>query len=585
MTSAVYPRRTPTRLGRRLSLSGSAITLTVLALALARADRARWLSPGPLRSAHAAGDCARCHGPALSRPLAWLGRVEQSGHGLAMTRRCQACHATSARPHGLPDGALAALTSRIEDRGPRWRGARLATHDDRLACASCHPEHRGPDTQATVLPAGACQQCHARPFATFAAHPEFARYPAPRRASLRFDHARKEHTKKACDDCHAMRDTGRAMTLAPFESTCAECHDRDFARDRPATVLLAVPMLDLGTWADEELEGLTALRKAVGDWPVGLDAGRPGWSPLLVLLACGEPEHGPRVEAALRTLQAAGIEALDGDAIDGLDADGDPARLTAARTWLLAVKRTLAVLRSDAPRPALRDRLTRALGRLAPEARLDAHVERLVALLPTDRLRAAIDGWFPRLSATLARRAPGTPRYGPDLDGAPSDRLAGWSLERFDLAYRPAFDAALSGSRHADPVMRRWLEDWLAIDRQLPTAAGPVRRSVTRLLASLATHDRDKLAQGACGRCHLSAARQLRWQPALVQRRPLVTFDHRAHLGRGRMECTDCHALDASQAAAHSDFAPITKARCAECHGERKAASTCTTCHRYHGDR
>jgi hypothetical protein len=96
----------------------------------------------------------------------------------------------------------------------------------------------------------------------------------------------------------------------------------------------------------------------------------------------------------------------------------------------------------------------------------------------------------------------------------------------------------------------------------------------------------------------------------LPERKGFTRFSHAPHLLQ--LKCNECHQLtsepsedamrgktrlanwsqaeEAHQAASsvdlvgQSDFAPIGRSTCIQCHRQDQASSSCTTCHAYHVD-
>ena len=161
-----------------LALISVAITLLIL-LGLRAFSGWAMFSPGPLNAqageplggvaSHAKAECAACH------PAPWTSET--------MADRCLACHVAVAQ--SMDDGA-------------GLHGAMLAGNPG-LACAHCHPEHRGPTAALTVI--DPLNFPHQAVGFSLAAH-------ANRSDGLPF----------ACDDCH----TQRLTSFDPAE--CANCH-------------------------------------------------------------------------------------------------------------------------------------------------------------------------------------------------------------------------------------------------------------------------------------------------------------------------------------------------------------------------
>jgi len=178
--------------------------------------------------------------------------------------------------------------------------------------------------------------------------------------------------------------------------------------------------------------------------------------------------------------------------------------------------------------------------------------------------------------------------------------LRGW--KRDDASYRLIYYVA----DHEDlfwPELLQW--------RNALQAAG--QSQATQALAQSLHHPS---AAGACFSCHrvsspaasanlLASRNQVGWKSEL--RRPelkgFTRFNHAPHLLQ--LQCNACHQWadtplstpptqlaswqkSDSSAAGHtverSDFAPLGRSTCVQCHRENQASNSCTTCHHYHVD-
>lgn len=199
----------------------------------------------------------------------------------------------------------------------------------------------------------------------------------------------------------------------------------------------------------------------------------------------------------------------------------------------------------------------------------------------------------------LSTSAENTPPNNPAKDLAPTvptisaeDWMAtgGWyrPAKSFTLFYRPA--------GHADSFLRAWLTVLAGMSTGSPDGTA---HSAFRKLA-------DPAAPGACMKCHTAdaarGATHVNWLPAHPEPHAhlFTVFDHTAHFSLvGNRGCQTCHRLapeseyakffvstdgalldDPSRFA--SNFAPLSKAVCAECHKPQIAGDNCLLCHRYH---
>jgi hypothetical protein len=224
-----------------------AASVAVLAAALGLQSGGRFASPGELASPHRAvqAECGSCH-PAAGPGDAWVAPVFQHSD-VSQSALCLRCHdlgADGTRTHGLAPLALAERHARVgRGEGPapaRLRLARLGAGiayeaDGSLACATCHREHRGVDTDLGEVSNLRCQTCHVAQFRDLAhGHPEFSRYPYARRTRIVFDHGShqgKHFPRRAaefrCMGCHEADAAGAGMQLVGWERACSACHADD----------------------------------------------------------------------------------------------------------------------------------------------------------------------------------------------------------------------------------------------------------------------------------------------------------------------------------------------------------------------
>lgn len=167
----------------------------------------------------------------------------------------------------------------------------------------------------------------------------------------------------------------------------------------------------------------------------------------------------------------------------------------------------------------------------------------------------------------------------------------GWyrPQDSFTLYYRPA--------GHADPFLVAWLT---AAAKSASQSAPPEAHAIFRQIA-------DPQAAGICMKCHTvnasGATTQVQWLPneSQPQKAGFTTFRHSSHLSLfGNTACETCHALNpksdyakyytgesatvAEREPSHfqSNFAPLSKMLCVQCHQPKVAGDSCLLCHRYH---
>ena len=552
-----------------LALGGAVISLS--------ADwRNQVIKPGPLAQQHAQllgrpgaePNCGACHAAAAQNVGGWTMSLVIAHDDLpTQSQLCMNCHAkTIAKEHALaahnlPTGVLQKITG--------TRGAiGLAAMKD-VACATCHREHHGAQFNLAAMDNAACQSCHQQRFASFAAdHPEFGNWPYERRTGIVFNHAshRGKHfgeKKQAfdCRTCHVSDSTNSVEQLTAYETACAKCHDEKIA----TSVGRGMPMLALPTL---DVDALAKAGHNIGPWPRAATGDFDGRvPPMMKLLLAADP-------AAAEAMAKLG----PGFEFQDVDPD-DPQQLAACANFALATKALLADV-SKRGMEAVRERLNVALGREVT----DADVATLMAGLSIDTIRA-VAAWIPGI-ASANEQLPAASTI-VNITGLQSPYGAAGSWTRDDatlsLRYTPA--------SHADPVLASWLEV-LAKTPQLESR--PVPAAMFKEL-SKAT------APGLCASCH-SAERSDRGEFVInwhahdraQEPRGFTKFTHGPHLTMPQLaDCTSCHAIDdaANTSVAYTDldphrflseFKPMSKQRCAECHTKSLAGDSCQSCHNYH---
>ena len=169
----------------------------------------------------------------------------------------------------------------------------------------------------------------------------------------------------------------------------------------------------------------------------------------------------------------------------------------------------------------------------------------------------------------------------------------GWyrPKDSFTLFYRPI--------GHADPFLAAWLTATAGLEGQDAIATTESPTAFEKLS--------DPQSPGSCMKCHTveetHGVTTVNWLPAQpnAKSRPFTTFNHTTHFSLvGDKGCQTCHVLDAKSHYAQffsneksmreardptkfqSNFAPLSKMLCAQCHQPRVAGDGCVLCHRYH---
>ncbi|HEY1771089.1 MAG TPA: hypothetical protein VGG02_12630 [Chthoniobacterales bacterium] len=512
-----------------------------------------------------------------------------------------------------------------------------------LACATCHEEHHGRKFDLTRLSDAQCQSCHSLQFASFEnGHPDFGRYPYRERTPIFFDHAShlqqhfadmKEKAPRTCQDCHVPDAAGRFMKVKNFAQTCAACHEPQIEGEGMTTkgvAFFTLPGIDAATLADKGI--------SIGEWPKFADGKITPFTELLL-------RRDPQMRAALDQLRGvdlldltkatpAQIAAAEQFAwgvkrllfhlvVDGqsylrtqLQSEIAPAGLEIPRAAFLAAQREwmphlldevtnyeqgikppLPAKAKPTPTPPNERPASGGDQSLLGGDDLTASPSPTPATAKSDSLGAQNDdltsGGDLLSSGSAATPAPAaTPAT--TVEAKPAEEwvaAGGWyrPKDSFTLYYRPV--------GHADP----FLVAWLTTAGKFASHSAPAEaRTVFRAIA-------DPQSAGVCMKCHTVDVRddtiRVQWLPneSLPHQKGFTTFRHATHLSLfGNTACQTCHALNpkadyakyfSSEAASlaerapdhfQSNFAPLSKTLCVQCHQPKIAGDSCLLCHRYH---
>jgi hypothetical protein len=465
--------------------------------------------------------------------------------------------------------------------------AAFVSRPNEPACAACHLEHHGADRDLTTIDNASCQACHRERYQSFADdHPDFGVWPYQRRTRIIFDHvahqAKHFPDKKQtfdCQTCHLEDATHTVQLLADYDLACAVCHDEKMQTSvGKGVAMIALPTLDL-----------TAFRKAgvdIGAWPAAATGDFEGrMPPQMKLLLAGDPEAAQAMTKLGPNFEFADVEAENAE------------QLRSAAAVAQGITKLISDVSQRGP-SAVRERLQVALGRDISEQELQP----LLAGLSADTIRAATKSWLPNANIGASDWTNGqnsgfrvqgsdgkTPIPEPRTPNPePSFALAGaWNRNdaTLTIGYRPA--------AHADSVLASWL-NLIVSTPQLDDRP---------LLAAVAKELTKPTAPGQCASCHSveqssAGGLTINWQPfdRAIEGRTFTKFSHGPHLRLPQLaDCTACHALDpqANTTASYADqdphrfaseFQPLSKQKCAECHTATSAGDSCQTCHRYHVD-
>lgn len=164
-------------------------------------------------------------------------------------------------------------------------------------------------------------------------------------------------------------------------------------------------------------------------------------------------------------------------------------------------------------------------------------------------------------------------------------QTGGWYREDFTIRYRP--------TGHADQFLQTWL------DFTGRAYSSSLHEQLTPIFDELAPKD----AVGRCTKCHstddTAGAKIVNWQPfdANATDNRFTNYSHKPHvelIGTKTNTCVKCHELRETDSGFQktydggdpvnytSNFKPLDKSVCAECHSQQTAWESCTLCHGYH---
>ncbi|MBX2804632.1 MAG: cytochrome c3 family protein, partial [Hyphomicrobiales bacterium] len=230
----------------RLTYFTVAASILGIVCTLFFADGPKFLSPGPLISAHGTiDDCSTCHTQQQTGKFSWLARINHDER-TDDVKACIKCHEVKGDvtfAHTAQHAYLKAnqqkrlnLSSQITQptsakvRNIMFPETRLRTHN--LRCANCHQDHQGANFDLQAVSNDQCQACHAVQFDSFDGnHPEFDNFPFKRRTRIIYDHARhfsghfpdtktrhpETGVPDSCANCHTHEEDRRHMMVRPFQ--------------------------------------------------------------------------------------------------------------------------------------------------------------------------------------------------------------------------------------------------------------------------------------------------------------------------------------------------------------------------------
>jgi len=578
------------------------------------------LAPGPLSQQHAqiihrenpTQRCATCHSAGNGGLADWcLKRLTGTSLGPTQSALCLKCHEklipseSALLPHSLPAAYLQPKTEAMVAEGSEIKQAgftvSLGSKRHALECSACHREHHGNSPSLAALTDAQCQTCHQKAFHSFASgHPEFNQWPQVPHERIKFNH--QTHAGKhfaeakqefACSLCHVDDPQKNNKLLASFEQSCAKCHQgKILASTQEGIPFLAIPTLDVA-----------AIRKAghkMPPWPAAADGdfdGKMPWPMRLLLttdaeagralsvlgddsdfanLQSNRPEHLAAAAAISRGIHRLWNEiATQGNAAieermqsgkrrvaiaTNLSQGLGPESLSAVTRWLGATGNAQAARESN---PIA----------LASFAEGPTKTTNPLRTPPVDDDNELLEGPAVAPPMPKANEAPALPETTRQpIKIAPSPRGI-WVADDTTLTLR------YFPTGHADRTVAAWLD--------VSTSAGSFTEPWTGQF-------NNPKAQGLCLQCHQKGNEGFAWNPAETKARSFTKFSHRPHLIQPQLaDCSHCHKLNSpgpqfvgqQPSPTHAtDFVPLQKLSCVQCHQASAAGDRCTQCHRYHVD-
>jgi predicted CXXCH cytochrome family protein len=455
-------------------------------------------------------------------------------------------------------------------------------------CSACHQEHdlKGFDWLAAAFSShdqtGQCLTCH-----------EFAG--AERAAHNRLGPAGARVAEPRCASCHTEHKGGKFPIATVSDNLCANCHEPSvsaFNKDHPVfppDFPYQIPnnvnfdhAKHLGTYfvadskwvkQDNRDSGFAARAKAACTTCHVVESATREVTPRPFEQTCAQCHNHQLVQRPLTVYRPGELTSVFSFAL-GLPADYDEDEgLEHAREFMGQI--------AQGGVDTLADALANRSNAVPAGSLLEG--------LDNTLLKAAAAAWSEEdgeFEAPEGSEAdPGGWLAGEDDDGEQS------------LRYLPR--------RHSDPVLVAWVR-YLRSSTQSKDPA--VAQSASAALSSVLD---DSTGPGACGKCHRagllnknSAATELptstgsasAWRFTGPTERPHTEYSHGPHISilGPNVSCQTCHTLDegtdyaayfknpADSSLYISNFQPIEKATCEQCHSEGRVTVACQSCHRYH---
>jgi hypothetical protein len=478
---------------------------------------------GPLSKSHAKFTekvgCASCHTAHGTGPVGWIKAVFNDSD---LSTQCVNCHSFG---------------------GPSFKAHNASLSPERKVadtqCIMCHLEHSGKTVSTKSLTPEQCNSCHKKDFASFEhGHPEFSeKYPYLNRNSIKFDHSThinkhfenpkvSDKSPSSCIGCHTITLSDREVRPNSYEVICASCHDAQIKKKE--LILLRLPEL---------VQNLIDQKALVQ--------------------ACNFPLANAKMEEeflSISTEQPALVSAF----LLNIPEDDPEAYEQPLQDLILGMAEE-----SSVPFTELIDSQTEI-----------SMSKSLLAGLNPEVLKRAACSW----GLNQEYESPAEAKFG------------GWYADMLEVRYKTA--------GHADPVAKSWVEFALAVSKQ--DDEDKASRAIAMREQILSVKD----GVGGCVKCHAitevkkpngDAHLVVDWNYKKEDGRPYVTYKHDNHIEilGAKNSCSTCHIVnkevdymafykefDASNWV--SNFDPIRKKTCMQCHSETQINLECQNCHKYH---
>lgn len=453
-----------------------------------------------------------------------------------------------------------------------------------------------------------------------------------------------EQAPETCGDCHTPGPTAKHMLITSFETSCQSCHQDDVrAIGRAGAAgfaVLAVPALDgesliesdvqIGTWPAYASGQMTPFMRLLlsadpdlrqdlqilDDWDLddlydAEDSEREAAGRIALAIKAMVYDIAKRGQAALlerlETVQTTQLTETEKIQLAGL-LPGSALTLAGQEWWpdLASEMRTLA---SGQALPTRMERRQKKAKTPEPKAKPATNNDILGddilsgdddilggnddilsnsddILGGNDDILGSNDDILGSDDDILAGSEPKSESFQPtqiQVSAEEWNQFGGWYLDGDVLRYRP--------SGHKDPFLKAWIS--LTAKTHQMTAVAQERDALFEHLTAAS-------APGKCTSCHSidrnGPQRMVNWRPFRhdEHRSEFTEFTHAAHFSLISQDgCVDCHQLDEQADYADgfedhdptsfsSNFKPMLRKQCADCHSSQKAGDDCMMCHNYH---